>query len=86
MFRVISFKATEHFVTPIFKRKFPDPEEFDSKLEKQKDFMMKMSIYTVFTVYGLVVMRDANYFPTFFGGSGDVNKIYEGYPLLSNRP
>ena len=63
-----------------------NPKEKAQRTRKSADYMAK-AIYKILSVsFGYYILLDTNYFPHYFGGSGNYSRIWDGMPYQKHVP
>ena len=91
-FKITAYATVVFTFLEIFMRKvayiFFEPfckEQTDLKLREVRSskaaHCIHKTLYFIFAVgWGYTVLKDQEYFPPYLGGSGDIDKCFNGYP------
>jgi len=80
--REITNKCTKKLATAMIGKKFKDPSDLENfnigkvYIKKQSCNFYKVVFYIFNVIFGYIVLKDLNYFPVYFGGSGEFKNIY----------
>jgi len=62
--------------------KYKDPTDIENYnlgriyIKKQSTNFYKICFYILYVIFGYIVLKDLNYFPSYFGGSGDFQNMF----------
>jgi len=78
-------KISEYFLVPMYMNKLEPKYKGELRVEKAQKAtkaVFKFFYFTLSTIMGYYVLKDEEYLPRSLFGSGDIHKIYKGFPFV----
>jgi len=82
-------KIAEYIFVPIYMNKLESKykgELREEKANKASKAVYKFVYFTLSTIMGYYVLKDEDYLPRSLFGTGDIHKIYKGFPFIDKAP